>query len=101
VSTYRLCVFEVLQNQTPIQALRANQPLLDKDVKAATQFIWNPGLSFLDSTIKKYVWTIQTLNAQGTVIAGETSSGQGISEPNTFTIAAASTSEITAKKEEE
>ena len=45
--TYRIQVFEILEFQTPMQALRANQPLLDKDIMAATQYIWRPQLSFM------------------------------------------------------
>ena len=45
--TYRIQVFEILEHQTPMQALRANQPLLDKEVVSATQYIWRPQLSFM------------------------------------------------------
>jgi hypothetical protein len=37
---YHLQVFEVLENQTPMQALRSNQPILDKDIFGTTQYIW-------------------------------------------------------------
>ena len=42
--TYRVTVFEVLENQTPMQALRSNQPLLAKDIIGTTQYIWQPQL---------------------------------------------------------
>jgi len=42
--TYRVTVFEVLDYQTPMQALRSNQPLLTKDIIGTTQFIWQPQL---------------------------------------------------------
>ena len=45
-ATYRLQVFEILANQNPVQALRSNQPLLDKEIRGATQYIWQPQLSF-------------------------------------------------------
>ena len=45
--TYRLQVFEILEHQTPMQALRANQPLLDQPVVGVTQYIWRPQLSFM------------------------------------------------------
>lgn len=45
--TYRIQVFEVLENQSPVQALRANQPLLDREVRGMTQYIWQPQLSFV------------------------------------------------------
>ncbi len=41
---YRVTVFEILPNQTPMQALRSNQPLLAKDIVGTTQFIWQPQL---------------------------------------------------------
>jgi len=42
--TYRVTVFEVLPNQTPMQALRSNQPLLAKDIIGTSQYIWQPQL---------------------------------------------------------
>jgi len=42
--TYRVTVFEILPNQTPMQALRSNQPLLAKDIIGTTQFVWQPQL---------------------------------------------------------
>ncbi len=44
IITYRVTVFEVLENQTPMQALRSNQPILAKDVIGTTQYIWQPQL---------------------------------------------------------
>lgn len=45
--SYRLQIFEVLENQNPVQALRSNMPLLDQEVKGTTQYIWRPQLSFI------------------------------------------------------
>ncbi len=42
--TYRVTVFEILPNQTPMQALRSNQPLLAKDIIGTSQYIWQPQL---------------------------------------------------------
>lgn len=44
--TYRLQVYEILPGQRPLQALRRNQPLLETEVVAATQYIWQPHMSF-------------------------------------------------------
>jgi hypothetical protein len=44
VLTYRVTVFEILPNQTAMQALRSNQPLLTKDIVGTTQYIWQPQL---------------------------------------------------------
>jgi hypothetical protein len=100
---YRLQVFEVLENQQPVQALRSNQPVLDKTTFDATQFIWQPQgiLGFvedenMDSTGtrkgwngtvkgKKFVWTIQTLDALQNPIAVDGNS-EGRSEPIIFTV---------------
>ncbi len=46
--TYRIQVFEVQAYQTPMQALRGNQPILDQEVKGATQYIWRPQMLFDD-----------------------------------------------------
>jgi len=59
-TTYRIQVFEILQSQTPLQALRANQPLLDKEVKGMTQYIWQPQLSFLPEAGDPEVETPET-----------------------------------------
>lgn len=88
---YRIQVFEVLPTQSPVQALRSNQPLLDQLVIAATQFIWQPQLSFLpyDEETKKlptYVWTIQSLDNAGLPVTQTDGSGEGRSEPVIFFI---------------
>jgi hypothetical protein len=50
--TYRLMVFEVLQNQNPVQAMRSNMPILNTDLKARTQYQWQPqGILGFDSNI--------------------------------------------------
>ena len=100
--TYRLQVFEVLDGQKPMQAFRANMPVLDVDVKMATQYIWRPLMSFNESVIndsissdsakteivKTFIWTIQTFtsNPLGGVMPLNTESinGDGRSEPVLF-----------------
>ncbi len=90
--TYRIQVFEVLPTQSPVQALRSNQPVLDKQILAATQFIWQPQLSFMpydndDSSIVKlpaFIWTIQTLDKAGLPVTQTDGSGEGRSEPILF-----------------
>jgi hypothetical protein len=101
--TYRLRVFEVLQNQLDVQALRSNQPLLDKNIIGTTQFIWQPQLSMVpyaaqedsitnaqtkgwDGTIKgkKFTWTIQTLDNLGQPITLTDGNGESLSEPHVF-----------------
>lgn len=83
---YRIQVFEVLEAQTPIQALRSNQPLLDKEVVGLTQYIWQPQLNFIEGN-KKFVWTIQSFDFQRQLITGDVPNGEGRSEAKTFTVA--------------
>lgn len=101
--TYRLLVFEILENQKDVQALRSNQPLLDKNIVGTTQFIWQPQLSMMpyanetdslttaqrkgwDGTVKgkKFIWTIQTLDNLGQPLNQTDGNGESISEPKVF-----------------
>lgn len=89
--TYRIQVFEVLPTQSPVQALRSNQPLLDKELVAATQYIWQPQLTFMpyDNETKKlptFIWTIQSLDANRNPVTQTDGSGEGRSEPILFFI---------------
>lgn len=86
---YRLQVFEVLPNQNPVQAMRSNQPVLDREILAATQFIWQPQLAFeaADSEtgkLPKFVWTIQSLDKDHNPVTQTDGSGEGRSEPVLF-----------------
>ncbi len=105
---YIVTVFEVLDRQTPMQALRSNQPLLTKEIIATTQFIWQPQLSFAktktwpantDSLYSKedkaildsvdattFIWTIQTVDSRGVPFGDGNVNSDGISEPNVFTV---------------
>jgi hypothetical protein len=85
---YRVQVFEILPGQTPMQAFRGNRPLLDEPaIKASTQYIWRPNLPMLDSTAnKQFIWTVQTLDANGLPIPGMDMNIQGRSEPAIFSI---------------
>jgi len=72
-----------------VQALRSNQPLLDKEVVAATQYIWQPQLTFMpyDGETKKlptFIWTIQSLDANHNPVTQTDGSGEGRSEPMIF-----------------
>lgn len=85
-STYRLQVFEIATDQTPMQALRANQPILVTDLRRTTQYIWRPQLSLKDSVNHNFIWTVQTLDSQGVPIATQDASANGRSEPSEFSI---------------
>lgn len=97
--TYRILVFEVLENQTPMQALRSNQPLLNKDVIGTTQYIWQPQLGMIDCCPapnadsakakgavpkKTFIWTLQCLDNLGRPISDGNINSDGISEPILF-----------------
>ena len=85
IVTYRLQVFEILENQQKLQALRGNQPLLDIDLRAQTQYIWRPGLSFSTEDLpKKFIWTIQTLDANNEPLVQTSGNGESRSEPLIF-----------------
>ncbi|MBY0478026.1 MAG: hypothetical protein K2Q24_10300 [Chitinophagaceae bacterium] len=89
---YRIMVFEVLQNQSPVQALRSNQPLLDDiAMPGITQYIWKPQLDFsflqnpADTVLqqkKSFIWTVQTLDRNGIVL--QENSNEGRSKPFVF-----------------
>ena len=87
--TYRIQVFEVLPTQSPVQALRSNQPVLDKEILAATQFTWQPQMSFLpydNETVKlpTFIWTIQSLDKDHNPVTRTDGNGEGRSEPIIF-----------------
>lgn len=81
--TYRFLLFEVLAGQDPIQAFRGNQPVAERLVAGSTQLIWLPDLLRPDAG-KTYVWTVQSLDANGTPIGDQ----EGYADPFTFTTAA-------------
>ncbi|MBN8698868.1 MAG: hypothetical protein J0L54_04600 [Chitinophagales bacterium] len=83
--TYRIQVFEVLNNQSPVQALRSNQPLLDKELLAVTQYIWQPQLTFVNEK-SKFIWTIQSLDKDQKPITQTDGNGEARSEPIVFYI---------------
>lgn len=84
---YRLQVFEVLDYQTPLQALRANQPFLDVTLHGQTQYIWKPQLALqTDSLAKKFIWSIQSLDANNNPLVQTEGNGESRSEPLIFYI---------------
>ncbi len=83
-ATYTVLVFEILDGQTAMQALRSNQPILNADVRDVTQYIWRPQLGMAEEGRNKFIWTIKSSDIQGTPITGESISGDAVSEPYTF-----------------
>ncbi len=86
LNTYRLQVYEVLTDQTPMQALRSNQPILLIEQQKSTQYIWRPQLSLKDSANHVFIWTVQTLDREGQPIGIADVNTQGNSEPRVFGI---------------
>jgi hypothetical protein len=84
--TYRIQVYEVFTGQTTLQALRSNQPILLIEQKRTTQYIWRPQLSFKDSLLHVFVWTLQTLDSRGIPVSAGDQNTQGRSEPRAFGI---------------
>ncbi len=103
--TYKIMVFEVLQNQNPVQAVRSNFPILTEEVRGVTQYIWQPrGIIDLsdnnandsamqqqkgwDGTVKggsnKYVWIIQSFDNLGQPLGDGNINADGVSEPVAF-----------------
>ncbi|MFN8358635.1 MAG: Ig domain-containing protein [Candidatus Kapaibacterium sp.] len=58
---YRLQVFEVLPGQTPINAFRANRPILDRTDIMATQYQW-PADVEMPSPKLQHIWTVRALD---------------------------------------
>lgn len=75
--SYRLQVFEILDKQSPMQALRSNQPLLDQQVIGTTQYIWRPQLSFVaDFTDNELAGDMPDHHNTKTVKPGQDSAAQ-------------------------
>jgi hypothetical protein len=95
VATYKILVFEVLKDQSAMQALRSNMPILSQEVRGTTQYIWQPqGILNLNPSDeqgiihpKKLVWTIQTFDNEEQPILEGNVNGDGVSEPVFFYIA--------------
>lgn len=99
---YRVLVFEILENQNPLQAMRSNQPLLSKDVIGTTQYIWQPQLPFMPQQVLdandesqfhhlpaiagRFVWTVQSFDNNNIPFGDGNVNGDGISEPNAFVV---------------
>jgi hypothetical protein len=107
-ASYNIQVFEVLENQKPMQAFRTNMPVLDRKVVGTTQFIWQPQLSMIDEVlqeevnvidsvtnikterIRTFIWTVQTFTSdqfgKETIVSEGSVNGDGRSQPEVFYI---------------
>lgn len=80
--TYRLKVWQLMEGQSPTQAMRVNQPIFTKDVKN-TSIIWDYEVDGgIYPEITAFVWNVQALNHEGKPIG----KNNGMSEPFGFSI---------------
>lgn len=86
LGTYKLQVFEVMEEQKPLQAMLSNQPILITDLRMVTQYIWRPQIGFKDGREHKFIWTIQTIDSKGIPYTTPDANTQGRSEPRTFSV---------------
>jgi hypothetical protein len=84
--TYRLSVWQLMQGQTGVQAMKANTPIITKDVDNITQAIIT---NIVDGPCKPplmcdFIWNVQALNRDGKPIGGN----NGLSEALGFNVKA-------------
>ena len=81
IVTYRLQVWEVLEGQNSMTALRSNQPIVEKDLKGVLQTQW-PVEFAMPEMGKNYVWTVTPLDDQGRKLVD----GLGFAQPFAFSM---------------
>jgi hypothetical protein len=87
LATYRIQIWQVLPDQTPMQSMRSTPPIEDRLIKGTTQFTWQPRLNMIvpePAATNQFIWTVQTLDEKGMPIETTDPSVQGISQPFTF-----------------
>ncbi len=82
--TYRLKVWQLMQGQNSTQAMRSNQPIVEKDVANLTQAVIN---NIYTGPCKPpylcdYIWMVQAVDKEGKPIG----SNSGNSEPTSFSM---------------
>lgn len=93
--TYRLKVWQLMQGQNAVQAMKANQPIFEKDVVNITQTVVN---NLITGPCKPpylcdFVWNVQALNREGKAIG----SNNGTSENFSFSFTNQSVKETPIK----
>ena len=89
IASYRIQIWRILPNQTPMQTMRSIPPIEDRLVKGTTQFIWQPRLSMMDDDpveTNQFIWSVQTLDEMDMPVETTDPSMNGYSEPATFTV---------------
>lgn len=82
--TYRVNVWQLMQGQNAVQAMKANQPVITKDVDNLTQTVILNLISgpCMPPYLCDFIWNVQALNREGKPIGGN----NGNSGPNTFSV---------------
>jgi hypothetical protein len=85
--TYRLKVWQLMQGQTGVQAMRSNSPLVEKDVTNLTQAVV---ANLYTGPCKPpylcdFIWNVQALDKEGKPVG----SNNGMSEGTSFNVAVA------------
>ena len=80
--TYRLQIWEVLEGQNSMTALRSNQPIVEKDLPPGILQTQWPIEFALPEAGRKYVWTVTPLDDQERKLVD----GNGFAEPFDFVI---------------
>lgn len=89
IPSYRIQIWRVLPNQTPLQTMRSTPPIEDRLIKGTTQFIWQPRLSMMEDDpieTNQFIWAIQTLDEMDMPVETTDASMNGYSEPAVFTV---------------
>ncbi|GAB1473174.1 hypothetical protein MASR2M69_06150 [Bacteroidota bacterium] len=61
-------------------------PILNVDLRNASQYFWRPQLSLKDSTEHLFIWTVQTLDSKGEPFPSIDGNSRGQSEPRIFVV---------------
>ncbi len=77
---YRVKVWQLMQGQTGVQAMKVNQPIITKDVDNMTQAAGYITGDFTAPQLLAFVWNVQVLNREGKPIG----QNNGISETFKF-----------------
>ena len=82
--TYRLKVWQLMQGQNGAQAMKANQPIITKDVDNLTQTIITNLISgpCKPPYLCDFIWNVQALNREGKPVGGN----NGMSEALKFNV---------------
>ncbi|MHB1178927.1 MAG: SdrD B-like domain-containing protein [Daejeonella sp.] len=82
--TYRVKVWQLMQGQNGVQAMKVNQPIITKDVDNITQTVITNLISgpCLPPYLCDFIWNVQALNREGKPVGGNS----GMSEALKFNV---------------